>query len=192
MKLRVVESLDEMIPTFEAASATDHPNAYNYRVDAFRMRWKHYELFTVLEDGSGVLSFCGVASYGHINRGGTKIKLVRVADRLFTFDRNRKKTLSMHHVTIRPAVDYFIPYHTKWAFEQGYEAFFSVQEQRKRASMERVVNMLDPALGYRMLPDLYCTTPNPEHELSWQNVAATTSKIHLPSRRLHIPQKESG
>jgi len=156
------------------ANKINHQNADNYDVDKMHKRWNNYHIFTKLMIGNEVVSFAGIYDYGQ--------NLVRVADRLFTFPKYRQNYLTKSIANpLRPALQYIIPYHTQWALDKGYDCFFSVQELKKRNSLIRTVKLLNPDLGYSVLPDLYATC-NPENPRCWQNIASTTKNIHLQSK----------
>ena len=86
---------------------------------------------------------------------------------------------------LKPALQYIIPYHTKWAIERGYDCFFSVQDKRKRNAIVRLTKQLPIDLGYRVLPDMY-ETCDPKNPLCIQNISATRDNIPLPK---HLPQQ---
>ena len=172
--LRTIENFDELEPLFVKASETKHPNAKNFLVEKMQKRWHKYLQFSVLKHDKTVISFAGIYSYGN--------NLVRVADRLFTFSEFRQRTVTKKVIEkLRPAVDYFIPTQTRWAKAQGYECFYSIGANKKRRAMERVASLLDPTLGYKVLPDYYATC-NPALPKCWQTVASTCGKIDLPTR----------
>ena len=127
--LRQVETFSEIAPLFEQASATDHPNAKNFLADKMEKRWNNYLQFHILEKGNDVISFAGIYKYSD--------KLVRVADRLFTFEQYRQTSFNKNVVEkIRPAVDYFIPAHTRWAKGKNLNCFYSIGAEKKRRGIE--------------------------------------------------------
>ena len=167
-----ITHIDEMIELCEMASKLKHTNSQNYDVDNMKRRWSNYKLFTKIVINNEVISFAGVYDYGK--------NLLRVADRLFTFPKYRQNYLSKSIAnTLKPALDYIIPYHTKWALDKGFDCFFSIQELKKRNSIIRLTKQLDPLLGYRVLPDMYATC-NPENPKCIQNISSTTNNVHLP------------
>jgi hypothetical protein len=172
--LRQIKTFDEIEPLFARASATDHPNAKNFLVDKMQKRWDKYLQFHVLELQNKVVSFAGIYPYSE--------KTVRVADRLFTFEEYRQTSFSKNVVeAIRPAVDYFIPTHTRWAKANSYNCFYSIGPEKKRRGMERVISLLDPSLGYSVLPGYYATC-NPKLPKCWQTIASTVNDIDLPKQ----------
>ena len=172
--LREVKTFEEIEPLFAQASETDHPNAKNFLVDKMKKRWPNYLQFHILEFESNIVSFAGIYVYND--------HLVRVADRLFTFPNFRQTLFSKNIVeSIRPAIDYFIPVHTRWAQSQGYDCFYSIGANKKRSGMERIAALLDPDLGYTVLPGEYATC-NPALPRCWQTIAATVDQVALPSR----------
>ena len=169
-----ITSIDEYLELCDTASKSNHPNASNYKVDKMRKRWDKYLIFTKLTRGDELISFAGIVDFGN--------NLVRVADRLYTKQEYRQNFMSKKVVNpLRPAVDYIIPYHTKWAVDKGYNCFYSIQELKKRNSLIRTLKLLNPDLGYSVLPNLYATC-NPENPRCWQNIASTTKNIHLQSK----------
>ena len=46
------------------------------------------------------------------------------------------------------------------------------------------IAVLAKDLGYKVLPGLYATC-NPDSDLCWQNIAATTDKIFLPHKSIN-------
>ena len=180
--IREIKSFDEIEFLFSMANNSKHANAVNYEISEMRDRWEKYLLFTVLERGKEIISFAGIYPFNE--------KLVRVADRFFTFDIARQKEMTRHVIkSLRPAVDYIIPYHTEWAKKRGYDCFYSIQELKKRDSLIRIVNLLDKSLGYSILPNLYATC-DPRHPLCWQNIAATTKDVDLPKKPILRGRKE--
>ena len=172
--IQEITYFDELKELCLEANKINHQNADNYDVDKMHKRWNNYHIFTKLMIGDEVVSFAGIYDYGQ--------NLVRVADRLFTFPKYRQNFMSKKVVNpLRPAVDYIIPYHTQWAIDRGYDCFYSIQELKKRNSLIRTVKLLNPNLGYSVLPDLYATC-NPENPRCWQNIASTTKNIHLQSK----------
>ena len=172
--LRQVETFSEIAPLFDQASATDHPNAKNFLADKMEKRWNNYLQFHILEKGNDVISFAGIYKYSD--------KLVRVADRLFTFEQYRQTSFNKNVVEkIRPAVDYFIPAHTRWAKGKNLNCFYSIGAEKKRRGIERVTALLDPELGYSVLPGWYATC-NPTLKKCWQTIACTVNDIDLPKK----------
>ena len=172
--IQEITYFDELKELFLEANKINHQNADNYDIDKMHKRWNNYHIFTKLMIGDEVVSFAGIYDYGQ--------NLVRVADRLYTKQEYRQNFMSKKVVNpLRPAVDYIIPYHTKWAVDKGYNCFYSIQELKKRNSLIRTVKLLNPNLGYSVLPDLYATC-NPENPRCWQNIASTTKNIHLQSK----------
>ena len=168
-----ITSIDEYLELCDTASKSNHPNASNYNVDKMRKRWDKYLIFTKLTRGDELISFAGIVDFGN--------NLVRVADRLYTKQEYRQNFMSKKVLNpLRPAVDYIIPYHTKWAVDKGYDCFYSIQELKKRNSLIRLAKLLDPTLGYSVLPGLYKTASN--SITGWQSIASTTNNIHLPNR----------
>jgi hypothetical protein len=172
--LREVKTFEEIEPLFAQASESNHANAKNFLVDKMRKRWPNYLQFHVLELAGQPVSFAGIYVYNKT--------LVRVADRLFTLPAFRQTAFSKNIVEpIRPAIDYFIPAHTRWARSQGYHCFYSIGANKKRSGMERIIALLDPELGYTALPGEFATC-NPALSRCWQTIAATTDKVDLPAR----------
>ena len=172
--IQEITYFDELKELCLEANKINHQNADNYDVDKMHKRWNNYHIFTKLMIGDEVVSFAGIYDYGQ--------NLVRVADRLFTFPKYRQNYLTKSIVNpLRPALQYIIPYHTQWALDKGYDCFFSIQELKKRNSLIRTVKLLNPDLGYSVLPNLYATC-NPENPRCWQNIASTTKNIHLQSK----------
>jgi len=172
--LRTIENFEELETVLKKASETNHPNAKNFLVDKMHKRWNNYLQFSLLEHKGEIISFAGIYKYGD--------NLVRVADRLFTFEKFRQTALTKKVIEkLRPAVDYFIPSQTRWAKQNGFECFYSIGANKKRRAMERVASLLDPTLGYEVLPGYYATC-NPKLPKCWQTIASTTKKINLPSK----------
>lgn len=169
-----VKKFDEVEGLFKEASKLNHTNSQNYNVDKMRKRWEKYLLFITVAKEGEIISFAGVYPFGN--------NLVRVCDRHFTKPQYRQKSFDKKVSNpLRPAVDYIIPYQTRWAKKLGYDCFFSIQELKKRNSLIRLVKLLDPTLGYNVLPGLYATC-NPDDSTCWQNIASTTNNIHLLNR----------
>ena len=178
--VREITYIDEYIELCEIASKSNHPNASNYDVDKMRKRWNKYLIFTKLTKGDELISFAGIVDFGN--------NLVRVADRLYTKQEYRQNFMTKKVINpLRPAVDYIIPYHTQWAVNKGYDCFFSIQTHKKRNAIKRIARLLDDDLNYKVLPGLYATC-NPKNDLCWQNIAATTNKVDLPYRPIHLAQ----
>ena len=172
--IQEITYFDELKELCLEANKINHQNADNYDVDKMHKRWNNYHIFTKLMIGDEVVSFAGIYDYGQ--------NLVRIADRLFTFPKYRQNYLTKSIANpLRPALQYIIPYHTQWALDKGYDCFFSIQELKKRNSLIRTVKLLNPDLGYSVLPNLYATC-NPENPRCWQNIASTTKNIHLQSK----------
>ena len=174
--IQQIKTFDELEVLLNQAYITHHENIENYKVDNMKERWNRYRLFTKLIVDGNVASFSGVYDYGK--------KLVRVVDRLFTFPNYRQNYLSKSiSYSLKPAVDYFIPYQTKWAKENGFDCFFSIQEFKKRNSLIRLTKQLDTSLKYRVLPDMYetCDSKNPK---CIQNVSATKDTVSLIKHQL--------
>ena len=169
--IQEITYIDEYIELCEIASKSNHPNASNYNVDKMKKRWNKYLIFTKLTRGDEVISFAGITDFGN--------NLVRVADRLYT------KSIAN---PLKPALQYIIPYHTKWAVERGYDCFFSVQDKRKRNAIVRLTKQLPIDLGYRVLPDMY-ETCDPKNPLCIQNVSATKDNIPLTKHLLQQNMK---
>lgn len=170
-----VKKFEEVEGLFKKASETTHTNSKNYSVDEMRKRWEKYLLFTTVAKEGEIISFAGVYPFGN--------NLVRVCDRHFTKPQYRQKSFDKKVSNpLRPAVDYIIPYHTKWAKKLGYNCFYSIQELKKRNSLIRTVKLLDPTLGYSVLPGLYQTASN--NKTGWQNIASTTKTIHLQNKTI--------
>ena len=176
--IQEITYIDELIELCEKASKSNHPNAVNYDVDKMKKRWNKYLIFTKLMIGDEVVSFSGVYDYGN--------NLVRVVDRLYTEQKYRQNYMTKSISNpLKPAIQYFIPYQTKWATERGYDCFFSIQEFKKRNSIVRLTKQLHPSLGYRVLPDMY-ETCNPINPKCIQNISATSDEISLPK---HLVQQ---
>ena len=176
--VREITFIDEYIELCEIASKSNHPNASNYNVDKMKNRWNKYLIFTKLTRGDEIISFAGIVDFGN--------NLVRVADRLYTKQEYRQNYMTKSIANpLKPALQYIIPYHTKWAVERGYDCFFSVQDKRKRNAIVRLTKQLPTDLGYRVLPDMY-ETCNPKNPLCIQNVSATKDNIPLTK---HQPQQ---
>ena len=170
--------IDEYLELCDTASKSNHPNASNYNVDKMKKRWNKYLIFTKLTKGDELISFAGIVDFGN--------NLVRVVDRLYIEQKYRYNFMTKSIANpIKPALQYFIPYQTKWAMEKGYDCFFSIQTKRKRNAMNRLTKQLDPSLGYRLLPDMY-ETCDPKNPLCIQNVSATIDDIPLPK---HLVQQ---
>ena len=175
--VREITDFNRLAGLFLLASSMKDENAKNYSIEKMKIRWHNYKLFTVLEYNNAPVSFSGVYNYGN--------NLVRVCDRHFTNPDYRQKSMTKNvKERLRPVVDWFLPYQTKWAKENGYDCFFSIQTPKKRNAIKRVVRLLDDDLGYKVLPGLYATC-NPNDDLCWQNIAATTDKINLPYKPIH-------
>ena len=175
--VREIKDFNRLVGLFLLASSMKDENAKNYSIEKMQKRWHNYKLFTVLEYNNAPVSFSGVYDYGN--------NLVRVCDRHFTNPDYRQKSMTKNvKEKLRPVVDWFIPYQTKWAKENGYDCFFSIQTPKKRNAIKRVVKLLDDNLGYKVLPGLYATC-NPKSDLCWQNIAATTDKINLPYKSIN-------
>ena len=112
--VREITFIDEYIELCEIASKSNHPNASNYNVDKMKKRWNKYLIFTKLTRGDEVISFAGITDFGN--------NLVRVADRLYTKQEYRQNYMTKSIANpLKPALQYIIPYHTKWAIERGYD-----------------------------------------------------------------------
>ena len=176
--IQEITYIDEFLNLCELASKSKHPNASNYNVDQMKKRWNKYLIFTKLTRGDEVISFAGITDFGN--------NLVRVADRLYTKQEYRQNYMTKSIANpLKPALQYIIPYHTKWAVERGYDCFFSVQDKRKRNAIVRLTKQLPIDLGYRVLPDMY-ETCDPKNPLCIQNISATKDNIPLTK---HLPQQ---
>lgn len=165
------KSLDEMKKHFEVAENEVHQNSKNYSYENMKKRWDKYLTFTLLTYYNRPLAFAGVYDYGN--------DLVRICDRYYVFPMYRNINLSLRQ---RPANNWIIPHHHKYAKTNNYECFFSIQTLKKRRAMQKSVKHVE-YLGFKLLDGLYATC-NPKSENCWQNIASTTEDIHLPFRNV--------
>ena len=165
------KSFDEMKVYFEIAEKESHKNSGNYSVDKMRKRWEKYLTFTLLTYYKKPLAFAGIYDYGN--------NLVRICDRYYVFPEYRNINLSFRQ---RPANNWIIPHHHKYAKSNDYECFFSIQTLKKRRSLEKSVKHVEH-LGFKLLDGLYATC-DPKSEDCWQNIASTTDNISLPFRNV--------
>lgn len=172
--LQEIKEFAEAEELFSIASKSKHPNASNFDVNKMKKRWGNYLVFNILRIDDTPISFGGVYKYSDT--------LARVADRLYTFEKFRQTSFTKNVVEqIRPAVDFFIPTHTKYAKKLGYECFYSIGPEKKKSGIERVTRLIDKNLGYRVLPGYYATC-NPALYKCWQSIASTTDTVDLPKR----------
>ena len=177
--VKEVTKFEEVENLFKKAHQENHNNSENYDIDQMRERWKNYLLFTVVTFKDQVIGFAGIYPFGK--------NLVRVADRLYIFPSARLTFLSAKGrvKSGRPAIDHIIPYQTKWAKKRGLDCFYSIQELKKRNSLIKTTELLDPTLGYSVLPGLYLNIfEDPDYAPNWQNIASTTKNVHLPKKNI--------
>lgn len=170
-KIEDNKSFDEMKKYFEVAEKETHQNSNNYSQHEMKKRWEKYLTFTLLTYHDNPLAFAGIYNYDN--------NLVRVCDRYYVFPKYRNINLSFKQ---RPANNWIIPHHHKYATSRGHQCFFSIQTLKKRRAMERSVKYVEH-LGFKLLDGLYATC-NPKNENCWQNIACTTDNIHLPFKNV--------
>ena len=157
-----VKSRNEIEMYFFLASTYPHRNKKNYtrteRIDDFLK-------FYVLREGDLLLAFSAIYKFNEV--------FVRVLDSTFYFPSIRIRGGNYFGT----ASEYFLPAMTKYAKDEGYTPFFSIQSDRPhRRSMKRIVeNFNEKNKGqYKVLDGYHWTCrgkPDPQNDRCWQTVA---------------------
>lgn len=148
---------------FNIARIDDHRNSKNYQ----EKRIKDYLAIHVYENDRDIIAFSGVFPF--------QDNFCRVADRTFVMKEYRSKGLnSLGHGQFLSRN--LLPVQTKLALELGYTPFYSIQERKRRKSLELSVddfNRYNNDLHYRVLDGMYYTCDEyvEGNENCWQNVA---------------------
>jgi len=169
----IIDDYDEIERLFKIASQDNHRNSKNY-ID-IEKRYSKYIAFHAIYDDDGPLSFSGMYH-------GWK-DIVRILDRFYIFDRLRKKSINSANRKIKPAGTYFIPEQTKIAEQMNLIPFFSVQELKRRGSIQLIIDGIDGHHNYRLLDNMYwtCHTPIDTKECCWQSVGSIVDELPLPN-----------
>lgn len=148
---------------FNIARIDDHRNSKNYQ----EKRIKDYLAIHVYENDRDIIAFSGVFPF--------QDNFCRVADRTFVMKEYRSKGLnSLGHGQFLSRN--LLPVQTKLALELGYTPFYSIQERKRRKSLELSVddfNRHNNDSHYRVLDGMYYTCDEyvEGKESCWQNVA---------------------
>tara|TARA_Y200000002_G_scaffold360227_1_gene345321 strand:- start:1398 stop:1937 length:540 start_codon:yes stop_codon:yes gene_type:complete len=148
---------------FNIARIDDHRNSKNYQ----EKRIKDYLAIHVYENDRDIIAFSGVFPF--------QDNFCRVADRTFVMKEYRSKGLnSLGHGQFLSRN--LLPVQTKLALELGYTPFYSIQERKRRKSLELSVddfNRHNNDSYYRVLDGMYYTCDEyvEGNENCWQNVA---------------------
>lgn len=148
---------------FEIARMDKHRNSGNYQ----EKRIKDYIAIHVYENDKDVIAFSGMFPF--------KDNFCRVADRTFVMKEYRSKGLnSLGHGQFLSRN--LLPIQTKLALKLGYIPFYSIQERKRRKSLELSVNDFNRhnnKLHYKVLDGMYytCNEYIEGKESCWQNVA---------------------
>jgi len=148
---------------FNIARIDDHRNSKNYQ----EKRIKDYLAIHVYENDRDIIAFSGVFPF--------QDNFCRVADRTFVMKEYRSKGLnSLGHGQFLSRN--LLPVQTKLALELGYTPFYSIQERKRRKSLELSVddfNRHNNDSRYKVLDGMYYTCDEyvEGNENCWQNVA---------------------
>lgn len=149
---------------FNIARIDDHRNSKNYQ----EKRIKDYLAIHVYENDKDIIAFSGVFPF--------QDNFCRVADRTFVMKEYRSKGLnSLGHGQFLSRN--LLPVQTKLALELDYTPFYSIQERKRRKSLELSVDDFnrhnDDTSYYRVLDGMYYTCDEyvEGKESCWQNVA---------------------
>lgn len=148
---------------FNIARIDDHRNSKNYQ----EKRIRDYLAIHVYENDRDIIAFSGVFPF--------QDNFCRVADRTFVMKEYRSKGLnSLGHGQFLSRN--LLPVQTKLALELGYNPFYSIQERKRRKSLELSVddfNRHNHDSYYKVLDGMYYTCDEyvEEKESCWQNVA---------------------
>lgn len=148
---------------FNIARIDDHRNSKNYQ----EKRIKDYLAIHVYENDRDIIAFSGVFPF--------QDNFCRVADRTFVMKEYRSKGLnSLGHGQFLSRN--LLPVQTKLALELGYTPFYSIQERKRRKSLELSVDDFNRHSNnsyYRVLDGMYYTCDEyvEGNENCWQNVA---------------------
>ena len=161
--IRRIEN-DEASYLFGIARRDDHKNSKNY----LEKRIKDYIAIHVYENDNDIIAFSGIYPFQN--------NFCRVADRTFVMKEYRSKGLnSLGHGQFLSRN--LLPVQTKLALELGYNPFYSIQERKRRKSLELSVNDFnlnnDYTFYYTVLDGMYYTCDEyvEGKESCWQNVA---------------------
>ena len=149
---------------FGIARMDKHQNSKNYQEE----RIKDYIAIHVYENDNDIIAFSGVFPF--------KDNFCRVADRTFVMKEYRSKGLnSLGHGQFLSRN--LLPVQTKLALKLGYIPFYSIQEIKRRKSLELSVDDFNRynnnKLHYKVLDGMYYTCDEyvEGKESCWQNVA---------------------
>lgn len=162
MIIKEVFDRREIKNLFQRASKYKHRNSDNYkRYDRINNFIKFYTLY----DDDNLIAFSGIYKFNEM--------CVRVLDSTFYFPSIRIKGGNYFGT----ASEYFLPVMTKYAQEEGYVPFFSIQSDRPhRRSMKRIVQNFNKKneSQYRVLDGYHWTCkgqPDQKNVKCWQTVA---------------------
>lgn len=149
---------------FGIARMDEHRNNRNYQ----EKRIKDYLAIHVYENDRDIIAFSGIFPF--------QDNFCRVADRTFVMKEYRSKGLnSLGHGQFLSRN--LLPIQTKLALELGYSPFYSIQERKRRKSLELSVDDFNrhnnDKLLYEVLDGMYYTCDEyvEGKESCWQNVA---------------------
>lgn len=175
MDLRRVDNKDLAWTIFRQGQLSNDENRLNYTKGQFDIAWPLWTNFYYLEDKGDMVCFCGARKFGR--------DLVRIFDRYYVFPDYRSNSLkhSEHSVVmVKEMIDD--------AIEIELQPFISIQELRKRRSLELAVDRFNKYLNddvrLKVLDGIYCTVPKyREKPSSWQNIATISPyKISLEKK----------
>ncbi len=161
--IRQVDHIDEMEYLFHVARNDGHKNSNNYQ----DKRLHDYIAFHVYENDKDVIAFCGILPFHD--------GFCRVADRTYVMKDYRSRGLnSLGHGQFLS--QHLLPVQTRYAIERGYCPFYSIQERKRRKSMQLSVedfNKHNKYYSYDLLDGMYytCSEYVEGKERCWQNVA---------------------
>lgn len=175
MDLKRVDSKDLAWAIFRQGQLSNDENRLNYTKNQFDIAWPLWTNFYYLKDKRDIVCFCGARKFGRDQ--------VRIFDRYYVFPDYRSNSLkhSEHSaVMVREMIDD--------AIKIKLQPFISIQELRKRRSLELAVNKfnkyLEKDVQLKVLDGLYCTVPKSKDKpSSWQNIATISPyKISLEKK----------
>lgn len=163
MELKRVSDIDLAWTVFRQGQLTDDENRSNYTRDQFDFAWPLWTNFYYLKSKDDIVCFCGARKF--------KNNLLRIFDRYYVFPDYRSNTLrhSEHSILL-------VSQMIDDALSLNMQPFISIQELRKRRSLEMAVYRFNKYLNkdtkLKVLDGLYCTVPELKNKsTSWQNVA---------------------